>query len=74
MNSMTHFQDRLDAVSRAVLKGDFTASLRCLDLPHPFSTLEADFVLRDAWKAEEDAGWRADIWLERGPARPEARP
>lgn len=48
MTPMMLFQDRLDAASRAVLEGDFTAFLRCLDLPYLFSTLEADLVLRDA--------------------------
>jgi len=44
---------------------------------YPFRTDRlplTEAVLREAWKAQGETGWRADAWPDRGYARPEARP
>ena len=46
MNPLALYQSRLNAVSRAVLEGDFAAYMACIDLPYLISTAGADFVLR----------------------------
>jgi hypothetical protein len=46
MNPLTIYQSRLDAVSAAVLAGDFAAYVACIDLPYLMRTATADFLLK----------------------------
>jgi hypothetical protein len=46
MNPLTEYQAALDAVSAAVLAGDFAAYIARIDLPYLLCTLTEDFVLK----------------------------
>lgn len=48
MNPLATYQEALDAVSAAVLAGDFSAYLERLDLPYLVRMADADVVLTDA--------------------------
>jgi len=45
MNPLTLYQTRLDAVSAAVLAGDLSAYLACIDFPYLVHTTKAVFIL-----------------------------